>query len=172
MSDQISLRPALRADIPTLNAWDEEPHVQASDPSMNDGNGWDWEDEIESGWDGYWHFIAEHNHTPVGFVQIIDPHIEHSQYWGPIASGYRAIDIWIGPAKYIGRGFGTQMMQQALVFCFKDPDTHTVLIDPIKDNTKAHRFYQRCGFTPIGLRRFGNDQCLVHELKRADWRKG
>jgi len=168
----VTLRTALRSDIPTLKLWDEEPHVQFSDPSMGDGSGWDWDEEIESGWAGFWHFIAEVGPESVGFVQIIDPHLEHSQYWGQMPPGYRAIDIWIGPAGQLGKGYGTQMMAQALAICFENPTVHTVLIDPIKDNTRAHRFYQRCGFTPTGLRKFGNDLCLVHELKRADWRKG
>lgn len=172
MSFQINLRPAARADIPMLEAWDEEPHVQFSDPDIENGSGWDWDEEIESGWDGYWHFIAEADGEPIGFVQIIDPHVEHSQYWGPMAPGYRCIDIWIGPAKWLGKGCGTTMMQQALEICFSTPEVQTVLIDPIEANTDAHRFYQRCGFTPIGLRRFEDVTCLVHELKRADWRKG
>ena len=172
MSVQVCLRPARRADIPTLQAWDNEPHVQFSDPSMQDGSGWDWDEEIEAGWEGFWHFMAELGDEPIGFVQIIDPHIEHSQYWGPTDPGHRAIDIWIGPAEWLGKGYGTQMMQLALDFCFDDPSVHTVLIDPIKDNIRAHRFYQRCGFTPSGLRRFGNDLCLVHTLNRADWRPG
>jgi len=172
MSEMVTLRPAVRADIPLLKTWDEEPHVQFSDPSMGDGSGWDWDEEIESGWAGYWHFIAEVDGVPIGFVQVIDPHVEHSQYWGPTEPGYRAIDIWIGPADWLGKGYGTQMMAQALAFCFADPSVHTILIDPIKENTKAHRFYQRCGFHPVGLRQFGDDLCLVHDLKRADWRQG
>ena len=170
MPPAILLRPAVLADIPTLTAWDEEPHVQFSDPNM--GSGWDWEDEIEASWPGYWHFIAEVQSTPIGFVQIIDPEIEHSQYWGAMGPGYRAIDIWIGPADWLGIGCGTQMLQQALEYCFSDTTVHTVLIDPIEKNIRAHRFYQRCGFQPTGLRQFGADTCLVHELKRADWRIG
>lgn len=172
MSLIITLRPAIRADIPTLKAWDQEPHVQFSDPQIAKGSGWDWEEEIESGWEGYWHFIAEVDGEPIGFVQIIDPHVEHSQYWAPMDPGYRAIDIWIGPARWLGKGCGTQMMAQALRFCFASPEVHTILIDPIEANTDAHRFYQRCGFKPIGLRSFEGDVCLVHELKRADWRSG
>ena len=172
MAGPLSLRPATRADIPTLKAWDKEPHVQFSDPNGDGGSGWEWEEQIEAGWDGYWDFIAELEGEPIGFVQVIDPHIEHSQYWGPMAPGYRALDIWIGPAQKLGKGYGTQMMGLALAFCFETPTVHTILIDPITENTDAHRFYQRCGFKPVGPRQFGSDLCLVHELKRADWRKG
>ena len=155
-----------------LRAWDEEPHVQFSDPKANDGSGWDWDDEIEAGLAGFWHFVAESNGTPIGFVQVIDPTIEPTKYWGDMPSGHRAIDIWIGPAEHLGKGFGTVMMEQALTFCFESEDVHTILIDPIVENTRAHRFYQRCGFKPVEERLFGDDLCLVHELNRADWRTG
>ncbi len=172
MSAVITLRPAVRADIPLLKAWDQEPHVQFSDPKGADGSGWEWDEEIEAGWPGFWHFMAEADSDPFGFVQVIDPHVEPTQYWGATGPGHRAIDIWIGPAEWLGRGYGTTVMQLALGFCFADESVHTVLIDPIKENIRAHRFYQRCGFKPVGLRKFGDDTCLVHQLTRADWRTG
>lgn len=165
----ITLRPAVKADIPLLKAWDEEPHVQFSDPKINDGSGWEWEAQIGADWDGFWEYMAELDGQPIGFVQIIDPHVEHSQYWGPTEPGFRAIDIWIGPADMLGKGYGTQMMSKALKLCFADEGVHTVLIDPLTNNTDAHRFYQRCGFSPVGERDFDGDLCLVHELKRSDW---
>ena len=167
----VILRPATRADIPLLKAWDEEPHVQFSDPKSGDGSGWDWDDEIEAGLPGFWHFLAEVDGVPIGFVQVIDPAIEPTKYWGEMGEGFRAIDIWIGPAEWLGRGAGTQMMALALEACFAEASVHTILIDPLETHTRAHRFYQRCGFSPVGRREFDGDWCLVHELKRADWRK-
>ena len=81
----------------------------------------------------------------------------------------RAIDIWIGEAAYLGRGFGTRMMRWAIDFCFAEPAVEAILIDPLASNTRAIRFYQRLGFRPVGERRFGDDLCLVHRLERADW---
>ncbi len=167
----LRLRPATRADIPLLEAWDEEPHVQFSDPDAGDGSGWDWHAQIGAGWPGFEELVAEAGGQPIGFVQILDPEVEPSQYWGTMPAGFRAIDIWIGPADWLGRGCGTEMMQLALAKCFADPAVHTVLVDPLASNTRAHRFYQRCGFTPARLQMLGEDRCLVHELKRADWRK-
>ncbi len=165
----ITLRPATRADIPRLKAWDEQPHVRFSDPDCGDDSGWEWDDEIEAGWPGFWHFVAEADGAPIGFVQVINPFEEPSQYWGPMGEGFRAIDIWIGPSEWLGRGAGTQMMRLALDFCFAQPAVHTVLIDPIADNTAAHRFYQRCGFEFAGRRQFGASDCFVFQLTRDAW---
>ena len=81
----------------------------------------------------------------------------------------RAVDVWIGEETDLGHGHGMRMMQLALARCFADPRVHAVLIDPLADNVRAQRFYQRLGFRPIGRRRFGSDDCLVHRLDRAEW---
>lgn len=61
------------------------------------------------------------------------------------------------------------MMRLALARCFRNPTVAAVLIDPLADNTRAIRFYQRLGFRVVGPRRFGDDDCLVHELRREVW---
>jgi ribosomal protein S18 acetylase RimI-like enzyme len=61
----------------------------------------------------------------------------------------RAIDIWIGEAADLGRGYGTRMMRHALERCFADPAVKAVLIDPLASNTRARRFYERLGFRCI-----------------------
>jgi aminoglycoside 6'-N-acetyltransferase len=61
------------------------------------------------------------------------------------------------------------MMQLALARCFSDARVRAVLIDPLLDNVRAQRFYERLGFCPIGRRRFGADDCLVHRLDRGTW---
>ena len=44
-----------------------------------------------------------------------------------------------------------------------------ILFDPLASNTRAHRFYERLGFRFIEQRRFGEDDCFVYRLSRADW---
>jgi aminoglycoside 6'-N-acetyltransferase len=147
----ISLRSATSADLNLLQHWDEQPHVIDSDP--------EWREQL----------IAELNGRPIGFIQIIDPALEESHYWGDAPANLRAIDIWIGEATDLGKGYGTQMMQIALARCFADPLVTAVLIDPLSTNVRAHRFYQRLGFQVVDRRQFGEDDCLVHCLKREDW---
>lgn len=81
----------------------------------------------------------------------------------------RAIGIWIGESGDLGRGFGTEMMRQALARCFAAPEVTAVLIDPLASNTRAHVFYERFGFRFVERRWFGDDDCFVYRLDRADW---
>ena len=102
------------ADISTLKQWDEADHVQASsgDPNFND---WNWEYELGGrGEQPPWRhqlmaMLVDHEpktSTDIGFVQVIDPLEEESQYWGKDCEpNLRAIDIWIGEADYIGKGY-------------------------------------------------------------------
>jgi aminoglycoside 6'-N-acetyltransferase len=125
---------------------------------------------------------------PIGVVQVLDPLEEEFRYWWtrdesrnidnaiPCEANLRAIDIWIGDPKYIGQGYGSIMMDQALqkyCFCFDKEEEENgvtaVLVDPLADNEKAIRFYQKCGFRPVEYRYFGLDRCLVHRLERRDY---
>jgi aminoglycoside 6'-N-acetyltransferase len=100
-------------------------------------------------------------------MQICDPHLETSHYWGEIGPNLRAIDIWIGAPDDRGKGHGARMMRLALEHCFADARVTAIVIDPLASNVRAHRFYARLGFTPIGRRTFGGDDCLIHELTRG-----
>lgn len=59
-------------------------------------------------------------------------------------------------------------MQLALARCFADPQVMAVLVGPLAGNTRVHRFYERFGFQFVEPRRFGNDDCLVYRVNRAD----
>lgn len=172
----IKLRPAVAADIPVLEDWDTRQHViQATtdDPdAASAGN--DWEHDLEiarTRGPAVWELlIAELDGRPIGIVQIIDPHTEPTHYWGDIEPNLRAIDIWIGEEGLLGQGYGTEMMRQAIDHCFADPAVQAIVIDPLKSNMRAIRFYRRLGFVDVGSRVFlDTDHCLVMRLDRTTW---
>lgn len=168
MSDatqRLRLRPAVPGDAPLLRRWDDEPHVVASDPNDD----WGWETELQRSPPWREQLIAEVDGRPIGFVQIIDPALEDGHYWGDVPAHLRAVDIWIGEADALGRGFGGEMMRQALARCFAPPEVEAVLIDPLASNADAIRFYRRFGFVFVEARDFGDDHCHVHRLSRADY---
>ena len=170
----IHLRPATLADVPWFDRWDRDEDVIAcssddADAAKAFGDTY-WPDELAMQSSVYEYFIAELDGRPIGAMQIIDPHLEPTHYWGEIAPQLRAIDIWIGDAVDRGKGYGEQMMRWALKRCFADPQVSAVVIDPLASNHRAIRFYQgRLGFVPVGRRMFDEDDCLVHELTRERW---
>ncbi|PJZ69075.1 GNAT family N-acetyltransferase [Leptospira perolatii] len=165
--ESIVLRNAVPEDAQLLRYWDDQPHVLQSDPNDD----WNW--EIELGKAPSWReqLVAMLKGRPIGFIQIIDPLLEESHYWGEVQANLRAIDIWIGEPFDLGKGYGTKMMEQAIERCFADPNVTAILIDPLASNHRAHKFYERFGFQFLEVRRFNEDDCFVYRLNRTDWKK-
>jgi aminoglycoside 6'-N-acetyltransferase len=172
----ITIRPAELRDVPALEAWNHDPDVisaTSDDPNASQAfAGIDWRAEIAARSDISCNYIAELDGRPIGGMQVIDPYHEPTHYWGEIEPNLRAIDIWIGSANDRNSGLGAAMMHAMIDHCFADPEITAIVIDPLASNVRAHRFYQRLGFKPVGLRNFDGDNCLVHRLDRARWRKG
>jgi aminoglycoside 6'-N-acetyltransferase len=170
------IRQATLADAPMLDRWDADPGVIActtDDPhaekAFEDAV---WTVEIGANSDVSCYYIAELEGRPIGAIQVIDPHLEPTHYWGAVEPNLRAIDIWIGDASDRNRGHGRVMMEAVIDHSFVAPAVTAIVVDPLNSNTDAHRFYERLGFKAVGRRTFGNDDCLVHRLERAAWRQG
>ena len=170
---RVTLRRATAADIVWLERWDDEPDVVAAtsdDPAATVAfEGIVWADEIAAQSNLMQYYIGELDGRPIGAMQLCDPQLEPTHYWGDVAPNLRALDIWIGAAADRGQGYGAEMMRLALALCFAEPNVTAVIIDPLASNTRAHRFYRRLGFKLIDRRHFGEDDCLVFELARRDW---
>lgn len=164
-NNMMILRPASIKDLELLKYWDTKQHVIDCDPEDD----WNW--EIELGRNPAWReqLVAELDQEPIGFIQIIDPSLEETHYWEDVEPNKRAIDIWIGEESNLNKGYGTIMMELAILRCFQNPSIDGILIDPLKSNTKAHRFYERLGFEFVEERAFGEDACYVYELKRNQY---
>lgn len=158
----ITFRPATINDLDLVKYWDSKQHVIDCDPDDE----WNWETELKRNPEWREQFVAELNGEPIGFIQIIDPFIEETQYWGAVEPNKRAIDIWIGEEDNLNKGYGTIMMKLAIEKCFDKQNVSGILIDQLKTNIKAHRFYERLGFEFLGQRTFDNSICYVYELKR------
>ena len=144
----IKLRPATIKDLELLKFWDKQQHVIDCDPDED----WDWEKELARKPAWREQLVAELNDDPIGFVQIIDPY-------------KRAIDIWIGEERNLNKGYGTAIMKLAIELCFSQTEVDGILIDPLKSNTKAHKFYEKIGFEFVEERVFNDTVCYVYELK-------
>jgi aminoglycoside 6'-N-acetyltransferase len=172
---RVALRPATMADVALLERWDDEPHViraTTDNPEARQAfDGISWPNDIAMQSDVFQYYIAEVDGRPIGAMLIIDPHHEPTHYWGNVEPNLRAVDIWIGEADALGKGYGTRMMEIALGICFAQPAVNAVLTDPLASNSRVHPFYQRLGFIPLERRILPeNDVCLVHILARRGWR--
>lgn len=156
-----TLRPVNADELELLRYWHRQPHVIAAV-----GDNWGWEEELSRLPEWREQFIAEVGGKPIGFVQIIDPAREDTKYWGGIAAGHRAIDIWIGEKDYLGRGYGTQIMRQVIEQSFADPSVTALIVDPRDNNLRACHFYERLGFEFVVRRCFDDDYCAVYRLTR------
>ena len=75
-SSGITLRPATLSDVPTLAAWDREPHVIAcsnDDPDADVAFGSDWAEEVTNSAYELTYLIAEVDGRPVGAMAVCDP---------------------------------------------------------------------------------------------------
>jgi len=169
----LNVRQATQDDVPILELWDRDPEVIAcvtDDPTSPQAFiDAVWSEEIAASDDTSCYYIAELDGRPIGAMQVIDPHLEATRYWGEIEPNLRAVDIWIGDDRDRNAGHGRTMMSAVIDRCFADPAVTAIIIDPLNSNTEAHRFYRRLGFRVVGRRVFGDDDCLVHRLERADW---
>ncbi|MBW1294769.1 GNAT family N-acetyltransferase [Aquimarina litoralis] len=158
----IKLRTATIHDLDLLQYWDTKQHVIDCDPDDE----WNWEFELNRNPEWREQFVAELDGIPIGFIQIIDPFLEETHYWGDVGPHKKAIDIWIGEEKNLNKGYGTKMMEIAIEKCFSDQSIDSILIDPLKSNIKAQRFYKRLGFEFLEERKFNDASCMVYELKK------
>lgn len=163
----MNLRPADLSDLDLLRAWDEQPHVIESDPNDD----WNWEHELTRTPAWREQLVAEVDGRPIGFIQIIDPALEESRYWGDCENDLRAIDVWIGDEADLGHGYGTEMMKLAHQRCFENSKVKAVIIDPLYENKRARRFYEKLGYAFVERRSFGPDDCAVYRLDRATWER-
>jgi aminoglycoside 6'-N-acetyltransferase len=185
---QVRLRPATLDDKAILDVWDQDPDVKSSSNDDHVSGEWlkgedYWTHELSMQSDVYEYFIAELRSgerdepregpwRPIAAMQIIDPYLEPTHYWGKIEPNLRALDIWIGSPQDRGRGLGEIVMRMAIDRCFEAPQVTAIIIDPLNSNTRAHKFYQRIGFVPTHRQTFNDeDDCLVHRLTRAEWRE-
>ncbi len=162
----ITLRKATVEDIELLEYWDTKPHVIASGGADDD---WNWREEVPKDRDWCEHIIAELDGRPIGFMFLMDPARDETNYWGDVPENLRAIDIWIGEENDLGKGYGEEMMRLAFLKCFAPPEVSAILIDPLASNERAHKFYERIGFEFFDYRELDGDLCKIYELTRQRW---
>lgn len=63
------------------------------------------------------------------------------------------LGIFIGDDEYRSNGYGTEAIKLILEFAFKYLNLHSVNLDLIEANERAHKCYLKCGFKYTGMSR-------------------
>jgi aminoglycoside 6'-N-acetyltransferase len=113
-------------------------------------------------------FIACIEGNPVAYVQCWCPAKHPSVSWvADMAKTERGIDIAIGDANDLNKGFGSLIVKHFAAKLFAEGATRLV-IDPDKKNARAIAAYMKAGFTPYA--EFDGD--LLMELLPKDFDYG
>lgn len=67
-------------------------------------------------------------------------------------------------AAYQNQGYGTEAVNWALDWAFRQANMHSVNLGSVEYNTRAHKCYEKCGFKLEGRRR----QCFWHDRRWYD----
>ncbi len=75
--------------------------------------------------------------------------LEHIDYIGRSA----VLGIFIGDEDYRGNGYGTEAIRLLLEFGFRYLNLHSIRLDLLDINERAHKCYLKCGFKDTGRSR-------------------
>lgn len=96
--------------------------------------------------------------TPIGLCNL-----DYGGYGTSPHSRSATLGIAIARA-YQDRGYGTEVVRWALAWGFRHANLHSIHLGTVAYNTRAHRCYEKCGFTRDGRRR----QCFWHDRRYWD----
>ena len=157
MSEPYEFRPMTEADLPLLHRWLNEPHVTRwwGEPAAQfDLVSGDLDVEAVD------QFIVATGARPFGYIQCYDPSAWTDNGFGPQPAGTRGIDQFIGEPEMVGCGHGSAFVRQ-FVEARLAAGAPRVITDPVPDNTRAIRAYEKAGFRQHGLVNTPNGVALL-----------
>ncbi|MBN1692667.1 MAG: GNAT family N-acetyltransferase [Dehalococcoidales bacterium] len=85
--------------------------------------------------------------------------------------GEAQVGIMIGDRDYWDKGYGTDALNTLVDYVFNKSSLDRLYLKTLDWNQRAHRCFEKCGFTDCGqLKRSGHNFILM-ELKREQWEK-
>lgn len=146
---EIGFRTLEYADLPLMQRWRGEPHVQRfyGNPSSLEELRAKYGPRIE-GKEPTSSFVILLDTQPIGYIQRyrIEDHPEYAAALdiGPGAAG---ADLYIGEPELIHRGLGARVLSAFLAaHVFSDPAIRCCLLGPDAENHAAIRCYEKAGF--------------------------
>lgn len=92
-------------------------------------------------------YMIEYNNIPVGIIQykLIDEELK--KIYRLKSNNSYEIDIFIGQLKLHNKGIGTKAINILTKYLFREKGADLLVMCPLKDNDKAIKCYQNCGFS-------------------------
>jgi len=85
--------------------------------------------------------------------------------------GEAELGIMIGNRDYWDEGYGADAVTTLVDYIFRQTNLSRIYLKSLNWNTRAHKCFQKCGFTPCGhLERDGYSFVLM-EMRRKQWQK-
>ena len=136
---RVLLRPAVAADIPTLECIRREPSVVRWWGILE-------EDELETD-------IAEAEGRILA-IELDGTVVGSVQWYQETEPAFRhaGMDIYL-TSETQGQGIGTEVVRLLATWLVRERDFHRLVIDPAAANERAIRAYAKVGFKPAGVLR-------------------
>ena len=81
------------------------------------------------------------------------------------------LGIMIGNRKYWDKGYGTVAVTRLLDLIFEETDLNRVYLKTLVSNIRAHKCFQKCGFSHSGHLVKGDFQFVLMDITRARWQE-
>jgi aminoglycoside 6'-N-acetyltransferase len=144
-----SFKLAQEEDLPLLFTWFHREHIAQLWPEPKAWPDFQqkWQKNITQ--DSRHCFIVYLDTVPVGYIHYyyVDADDRKKFFESNILDSAVGLDLFIGEPEYLGKGYGTKMLQAFIEFLKqREPDCKMIIIDPATDNTRAIACYEKVGF--------------------------
>jgi RimJ/RimL family protein N-acetyltransferase len=81
------------------------------------------------------------------------------------------IGVIIGERSYWNKGYGTEAISLLVNHIFQELRVEKIYLHTLEWNLRAHRAFEKCGFSTSGVRNRDKYTFMVMELQRSQWEK-
>lgn len=164
---KFTFKPLEKTDLELLCNWFEKPHVlnwwldRFSRDEIKEKYNQRIGDPITRA------FIVYLEHKPIGFIQYYWASKVGGGWWPNEDDRTVGTDQFIGEEAYIGKGYGTSMMQAFVAILFQNPVIHKVITEADPENKAAINCYLKAGFKSRGFIDTPDGKSLIFEINNA-----
>ncbi|MCX5922136.1 MAG: GNAT family N-acetyltransferase [Candidatus Dependentiae bacterium] len=156
--ETVTFKKITEDDVPLLRTWFQEPHVEQWWPTPEAEEDFIKHFVTRSRSKDTFAYISKLNDVPFGYIQYYYFNRDDQNTGGIWAPGDLpettvGIDQLIGDPQYLGKGYGTRMLQEFITYITQvlEPHITTIILDPKPTNTVAIKCYEKVGFKRVGV---------------------